>query len=92
MFEDYFMQMLTATALQMVHPLSPILAYFIFYYLDIYFSGGIDSITLDRPRFQEVLVECRIILKYRQFRIEVHSSNVKLNFLFSLVLMLEIYF
>ena len=26
--EDYFMQMLTATALQMVHPLSPNLAYF----------------------------------------------------------------
>ena len=27
MFEDYFMQMLSATALQMVHPFSTILAY-----------------------------------------------------------------
>ena len=28
MFEDYFMQILTVTAPQMVHPLSPIMAYF----------------------------------------------------------------
>ena len=35
MFEDYFMQMLTSTAHQMVHSLSPILAYF-FQHFDRY--------------------------------------------------------
>ena len=42
MFEDYFMQMLTAIAPQMVHPLSPILAHS-FQHFGRYLNASIEA-------------------------------------------------